>query len=96
MVSPILSNYLDTFDTSVAHVLIPEYTRGTERRFTPEYERRRAQAKRRKRAGTRKEARTLLTQVQRAHVIRNELQTSKRKAVDETSRKRWMRKGRGN
>src|SRR6266699_1467803 len=66
VVSPILSNiYLDKFDTYVEQVLIPEYTRGTKRRFNPEYERLRAQAKRRKRAGKRKEARKLWTQVQR-------------------------------
>jgi hypothetical protein len=28
-----------------------------------------------------------------SHVIRNELQTSERKAVDEKSRRRWMGKG---
>nr|WP_236064754.1 reverse transcriptase/maturase family protein [Reticulibacter mediterranei] len=66
VVSPILSNiYLDKFDRYVEQMLIPEYTRGTERRFNPEYERLRAQAKRRKRAGKRKEARKLWTQVQR-------------------------------
>jgi Type II intron maturase len=45
-------------------VLIPEYTRGAKRRFNPEYERLRAQAKGRKRTGKRKEARKLWTQVQ--------------------------------
>jgi hypothetical protein len=54
IVSPILSNiYLDKFDTYVEQVLIPAYTRGTKRRFNPEYERLRARAKRRKRAGKR-------------------------------------------
>jgi retron-type reverse transcriptase len=49
VVSPLLS----TFDTYVEQVLIPAYTRGTKRRFNPQYERLRAQAKRRKRAGKR-------------------------------------------
>jgi retron-type reverse transcriptase len=56
VVSPILSTiYLDKFDTSVEQMLIPADTRGTRRRFNPEYERLRAKAKRWKRAGRRKE-----------------------------------------
>ena len=65
VVSPILSNiYLDTFDTYVEQVLIPADTRGTRRRPNRHYEAWRAQAKRRKRAGKRKEAHRLWTQVQ--------------------------------
>ena len=55
--SLILSNiYLDKFDTYVEQVLIPGYTCGARRRPNLQYEALRAQAKRRKRAGKRKEA----------------------------------------
>ncbi|EFH81111.1 reverse transcriptase/maturase family protein [Ktedonobacter racemifer] len=65
VVSPILSNiYLDKFDAFVEQVLIPEYTRGAKRRPNLHYEALRAQANRRKRAGKRKEAQRLWTQVQ--------------------------------
>ncbi len=65
VVSPILSNiYLDKFDTYVEQVLIPEYTRGARRHPNLQYEALRAKANRRKRAGKRKEAQRLWTQVQ--------------------------------
>src|SRR5260370_12890392 len=65
VVSPILSNiYLDKFDTYVEQVLIPAYTRGATRRPNRHYEALQAQAHRRKRAGKRKEAQKLWTQVQ--------------------------------
>jgi group II intron reverse transcriptase/maturase len=65
VVSPILSNiYLDKFDSYVEQVLIPAYTRGARRRPHLQYEALRAQAKRRKRAGKRKEAQQRWTQVQ--------------------------------
>ena len=66
VVSPILSNiYLDKFDTYVEQVLIPEYTRGTRRRYNLQYEALRAKANRWKKKGKRKEAQKLWTQVQR-------------------------------
>ena len=65
VVSPILSNiYLDKFDTYVEQVLIPAYTRGARRHPNLQYEALRAKANRRKRAGKRKEAQRLWTQVQ--------------------------------
>ncbi len=65
VVSPILSNiYLDKFDTYVEQVLIPEYTRGTRRRYNRQYEALRAKANRWKKKGKRKEAQKFWTQVQ--------------------------------
>ena len=55
---------LDKFDTYVEQVLIPGYTCGARRRPNLQYEALRAQAKRRKRAGKRKEAQRLWTHVQ--------------------------------
>jgi len=65
LTSPILSNiYLDKFDTYVEQVLIPEYTRGTRRRYNRQYEALRAKANRWKKKGKRKEAQKFWTQVQ--------------------------------
>lgn len=65
VVSPILSNiYLDKFDKYVEQVLIPEYTRGTKRRYNLEYEVLRSKAVRWKKKGKRKEAQKLWTQIQ--------------------------------
>lgn len=55
--SPILSNiYLDRLDKFVEQILIPEYTRGKQRKSNPAYEQKRWEARRLSRAGRAKEA----------------------------------------
>src|SRR5689334_14193719 len=60
VVSPVLSNiYLHKLDVFVETVLIPQYTRGTQRRRNPEYERRRHRMTQARVRGNRDEARDL-------------------------------------
>jgi group II intron reverse transcriptase/maturase len=63
VVSPILSNiYLDRLDDFVETVLKPEYTRGKDRRFNPEYQRVAKAAERARNRGDVTAARTLRKQ----------------------------------
>src|SRR3979411_2411099 len=60
VVSPILSNiYLHKLDEYVEQELIPQYTRGTSRRYNPEYDRTRKRLSRARRTGDRAAARDL-------------------------------------
>ncbi len=66
IISPILSNlYLDVLDTCVETILMPEYTRGTRRKFNPTYEKLRHRANYLARKGRKAQARALRTQAQR-------------------------------
>jgi group II intron reverse transcriptase/maturase len=66
ILSPLLSNlYLDALDSFVESTLIPEYTRGTRRRFNPAYEQLRHRASYLQRTGRLQEARQVRRQVQR-------------------------------
>ncbi|MFL5512457.1 MAG: reverse transcriptase domain-containing protein [Gemmatimonadales bacterium] len=66
VVSPILSNiYLHKLDVFVETVLIPQYTRGTQRRRNPEYERRRHRMTQARARGNQDEVRDLRRSLRR-------------------------------
>ena len=60
ILSPVLANvYLNTLDTFVETVLMPQYNKGERRKMNPAYTRVQGEAQRRRRAGQWKEAKTL-------------------------------------
>jgi group II intron reverse transcriptase/maturase len=66
VVSPILSNiYLDKLDKFVEQELIPQYTRGTSRKRSPEYHRLEARLERARKHGNRAAARDLSRQMRK-------------------------------
>jgi retron-type reverse transcriptase len=66
IISPMLSNLsLDALDTFVETILMPEYTRGTRRKFNPAYEKLMHRANYLARKGRKAQARALRTQAQR-------------------------------
>ncbi len=65
ILSPVLANvYLNTVDTFVETVLMPQYTKGERRKMNPIYTRVQGEAQRRRRAGQWKEAKALRKQQQ--------------------------------